>query len=120
MTLENLILLIVEDEFLIALDLQEIFLDAGITDIKIAASTNEALGILSRDSVTVAILDINLGSESSLEIALKLDQMKIPFLYHSGEAGYLDKEWPSAPVISKPALPGALISAVSELNKSIN
>jgi DNA-binding NtrC family response regulator len=115
MLLENQHILIVEDEFLIALDLEETVREAGAQPVGPVGTVREALALLEQQTVSGAILDINLGSELSTAIAEQLQQRKVPFIYHTGQSDLLaDPAWPKAPVVSKPAMPAGLVAALAE------
>lgn len=115
MCLEGQHVLIVEDEFLIAMDLAETVRDAGAEVVGPAASVSESLRLLSSQQVTVAVLDINLGAELSLIVAERLSQDQIPFVYYSGQVSMLGAyDWPEAPIISKPAIPSVFVAAIAE------
>ncbi len=114
MDLKNHRILIVEDDLLIALDLAETVREAGAEVVGPAASVDEALELLSSQQITVAILDINLGKELSLEVAQRLRRERIPFIYHSGQIARLNApDWPEAPIISKPSIPATFIAAIA-------
>ena len=116
MPLSSQNILIVEDEFLIALDLSEIVLEAGASVAGPAISVNEALEILESTPITAAILDINLGNTLSVDVAKKLHKDRIPFVYHTGQTDILESiEWPKAPIVSKPATPTKLIATITGL-----
>ena len=118
MDLENQLILIVEDDFLIAMDLAETFREAGAEVVGPAASVNEALELLSRHQISVAVLDVNLGKELSLAVAERLTRDHIPFVYHSGQIPLSGaSDWPVAPIISKPAIPTVLTAAVADAAK---
>lgn len=95
--------LIVEDDPIIGLDISEILLAAGARPIgpcRNVASALKAIG----DLPDAALLDINLGSETSESVALRLAEMAIPFITLSGQldTGGLDDQYANAPRISKP------------------
>ncbi len=118
MDLKNYRILIVEDDFLIAMDLAETVREAGAEVVGPAASVDEALELLSSHQITVAILDINLGKYLSLKVAQTLHREQIPFIYHSGQIARLNApEWPEAPIISKPAIPTVLTAAIADTVK---
>ena len=71
-TLRELPVLLVEDQMLIAMDVEMMLSEAGLTNIAIAASTADAIRRLKSNRPVVAILDVNLGSETSLEVAAEL------------------------------------------------
>ncbi|WP_323775781.1 response regulator [Leisingera sp.] len=115
MDLENQLVLIVEDDFLIAMDLAETVREAGAEVAGPAASVNEALDLLSSRRITVAVLDVNLGKEQSLAVAERLTGDQIPFVYHTGRKSLLGtSSWPEAPVISKPAIPSVFVAMIAD------
>jgi DNA-binding response OmpR family regulator len=108
-------ILIVEDEGLIALDMESVLIDAGCDVVGIAGSVKKALKILDEKGCDAAILDANLGNEDTTPIAEALRARQIPFLIVSGYerpriAGNM-------PFLSKPYAPAALVSAVERLTK---
>ena len=85
--------LIVEDELLIADNLEDILLEAGYAVVGIAVSVQEAQELLVDHQPDVVLLDIYLkGGETSLEFARTLRAQHIPFIYISANAneGVLD------------------------------
>ncbi|GAB3791115.1 hypothetical protein GCM10028818_61950 [Spirosoma horti] len=79
--------LIVEDESLIAGNLQEILEDADYLVVGIADSVAEAFSFLQQDPPDIVLLDIYLkGQETSLELARYLQTHHIPFIYISANA----------------------------------
>lgn len=80
--------LIVEDEALPAMELASLLSDAGFDVVGPAASVRTALRCLEESAgCDAALLDVNLGSETSEPIARKLIAAKIPFLAISGYSG---------------------------------
>src|SRR5690242_4311226 len=75
--------LVVEDEFLILLDIQHILEAAGaqVTAVSRLAEAQTALGSNAFDAV---LLDLKLDKETSLQLAAKLAAQKIPFLFMTG------------------------------------
>jgi DNA-binding response OmpR family regulator len=71
--------LIVEDEFLIAMDLQAMLEDHGWRVLGPAANVRDALRVLADELPTVALLDVNLGNELVTEVAVKLKANDVPF-----------------------------------------
>ncbi|QDK77535.1 response regulator [Spirosoma sp. KCTC 42546] len=79
--------LIVEDELLIADNLEDILLDAGYTVVGIAVSVQEAQDLLADHQPDLVLLDIYLkGGETSLDFARTLRAQHIPFIYISANA----------------------------------
>lgn len=84
--------LIAEDEFLIATDLEETLSDAGAIIIGPAASLSSAMRFLDEFSgIDAAVLDMNLAGELCYPIADKLLMSATPFVICTG---YEDAELP--------------------------
>ncbi len=114
-SLTSVSILIVEDEVLIALDLSHTFRAAGAEIVGPAGTADDALTLLSERQIDAAVVDVNLGEGDSLPIVHALARTGIPFLYYTGHEAPASLGWPRAKVIKKPALPSALVAAVSEL-----
>jgi CheY-like chemotaxis protein len=113
--LKGLRVLVVEDEFLIALDIDRILETAGAKQVLPAGRVDEALRILSEsDAVDAAVLDLKLDKESTLPIAEKLQALGIPFVFLTGspEAAQT-RGFPRAPVVAKPFDSTMLIAGLS-------
>jgi two-component sensor histidine kinase/CheY-like chemotaxis protein len=114
--LNDLELLLVEDQMLIAADVEAMLADYGIAKVTTTPSTADAFRKLKNFTPDVAILDVNLGSDTSLPIAEELIRRDVPFIFATG---YSDKSIiPStftAPVVRKPYEAAALIGAVTKV-----
>ena len=77
-------LLVVEDEFVIALDLQNLLEAAGHEVVGLAATIPDALSMIETIAIDGAVLDINLRGERVTEVADLLTRKAIPFLFVSG------------------------------------
>jgi len=78
-------ILIVEDDPFIAMDLQDTFEEAGYTVLGPVAAVAPGLQIISQTQPDVAMLDYNLGRETSIPIAQKLDAASVPYIFLSGQ-----------------------------------
>lgn len=96
--------LLVEDSMLIALDIEDALKALGARRVITAASVRHARDAIATGQVDFAILDINLGSDSSLSIAEQLRGLDIPFVFASGygEQAQLTPDFAGEEVISKP------------------
>src|SRR6516165_7200455 len=95
--------LIVEDEFFIALDIGQQLADEGFEVVGPAPSVSKALGLVAEPGCDVAILDVNLGGETSEAVAHKLQESHKPFVVLSGYSTEDKLPWfGSAPVLPKP------------------
>jgi DNA-binding response OmpR family regulator len=112
-------LLVVEDEFLIQLDIQRILEDAGAQVIVTAGHVADAIGALAKAersgvAFDAAVLDLKLERESSAPVAQKLTTAGVPFVLLTGAPGSADEipQFDSAPVIGKPFNADALLAAL--------
>lgn len=76
-------ILIVEDEALIALDLQQSIEEMGYETVT-ALSVSEAFSVLETSPVNFAVLDYRVGNADTGEIAERLIAKRIPFVVCSG------------------------------------
>ena len=76
--------LIVEDDPIIALDLEDTILGFGVTTIRTAGSVAKALDMIADRAPDFALLDVGLIREKSFAIAERLDALKIPFAFVTG------------------------------------
>lgn len=82
--LARLKILLVEDEFLIAMQLEGVLLAAGYDVLGPAATVRKALRILSEERPAAAILDVNLGDETAFAVADALAERAVPFIFCTG------------------------------------
>lgn len=106
-------ILVVEDESLIAMDFSQTLSEAGYTVIGPAKSVARALALLAQFGCDAAVLDINLGGETSEPVARELINLGTPFITTSG---YSREQQPkimqSAPLLGKPVSLAVLIAEV--------
>ncbi|TFF21995.1 hybrid sensor histidine kinase/response regulator [Jiella endophytica] len=76
--------LIVEDNMIISLDAEQMLLDNGAARVLTATNVAEARRIVESEAVDVALLDVNLGSETSFALVPLLDEKNIPFVFVTG------------------------------------
>lgn len=109
--------LIVEDQMLIAMHLEQILYEAGVKTIVTAASCTDAMHRLQDFAPGIAILDVNLGTETSEQIADELVARKIPFVFATGygEGGIIPSRFAHVPVVRKPYQSTAIIAQVTQL-----
>lgn len=109
--------LVLEDEFLIALDLEELLQGAGAEILAVSRIEKALEALRSKGPWDFAILDRHLGSTTSASVAAASAEMKIPYLFLTGSrsGGGAAAPMPDAPVIEKPYQPGELLAAVRKL-----
>ena len=108
---------VVDDEFLIALDIQQILERAGAAHVVSVASAAEAVALLGREpKFDVAVLDVKLGDpeRNGLDVAVLLQTQGTPFVFLTGMRvdDVHAKIFPNAPVIEKPYDAAGLLRAV--------
>ena len=109
--------LLVEDDFIILMELQSVLTDAGAVIVGACQSLQDALAKAERDDITIAILDIRLERQTSAPIARKLARRGIPFIFYTGqvETEPIRAEWPACRIVSKPAPARAIVAAAAAL-----
>lgn len=75
--------LIVEDEFLIAMETEAVLTESGYAVVGTAASVEKALRLLETMRPDVAILDVNLRGHSVSPVAARLMTLSVPFVLAS-------------------------------------
>src|SRR4051812_2095049 len=77
-------ILIVEDEFIVANDLRIMLIKAGYIVCGTASSVEQARKLIQQKKPEWVLLDISLkGDLTGIDLALELNEQKIPFLYIS-------------------------------------
>lgn len=94
--------LVVEDEVLIAMDLELALRSAGV-DVEQAARLEEGLQKIQNSNFDAAILDVNLNGKRSDELAAALRSRKIPFAFSTGYGvESLPVAYQDVPLLMKP------------------
>jgi len=112
-------ILVVEDDFIISIELESTLLDAGAESVGVCRTVKDAILRADNDGFSAAILDFRLGRETVLPLARLLTQRGIPFVFYTGQVD-LDSvrvEWPQCRIISKPAQSRMIVRAIVEALK---
>jgi light-regulated signal transduction histidine kinase (bacteriophytochrome) len=114
-SLAGLNMLVVEDQFVVALEMEDLLLKLGAETVEVAATPANALAAIRRQKPDVALLDVNLGGSSSIEVARTLIGAGVPVLFTTGYAdnAHIPPELQAVPVLRKPYT-SALLSAALE------
>ncbi|WP_316014447.1 HWE histidine kinase domain-containing protein [Roseobacter sp. HKCCA0434] len=110
--------LLVEDNMIIGLDAEDILRDLGAQDVQLVASNTAALELLDRREFDMAMLDVNLGTETSRLTAERLVEMGIPFIFATGYGetiGLTDVSEKPVPVVQKPFSNDSIGRAIAKL-----
>lgn len=109
--------LVLDDEFLIALDIQQMLESLGAGGVVCVSSAHEALkAIGAAPKFDHAVLDYRLtGTTSSLDVADALVKAGIPFVFLTGMCGdkQIQRKYPDTPVVEKPYDTKLLIDAIT-------
>ncbi|CAN7618716.1 hypothetical protein [Devosia sp. LjRoot3] len=104
--------LVVEDDYLLATQMQDFLSAFGCEEVITASRVNTALHAVNV-GVRFAVLDVSLGGEPCDHIARRLSADVIPFIYVSGYQQEHHPELPLAPWVAKPAIERNLLEAIS-------
>lgn len=95
--------LVVEDNALIALDLEEILKDGGCQVIGPSGTVREAMSIVDQESIDIAFIDFILEDGVANSLAAFLNERRIPFAICTGRCeDELGMHFPSTPILGKP------------------
>lgn len=88
--------LVVEDDFLIGLELSAILSDAGAEVVGPLSTVQSALHAAHDGTLSAAILDVRLGNQTVVPVARQLSDQHVPFFFYTGQskADPLQAEWP--------------------------
>ena len=116
--------LIIEDEFLIALDLEATMFELGFDVCALAPSARKARSLAMDDQPDVALVDVCLeGGREGIEIGRWLKEVcdvPIVFVTANRDAETLERihhQVPTAPVLSKPVFRRQLADAIATVTK---
>ncbi len=108
-------ILVVEEEPLVALQLEEQLHRAGARVVG-ARELREALHMAEHPALSAAVVNLRLGSDNTNRVCRRLAQLGVPFIFHTRyDAAEALRRWPDAPVVSKPADSHAVVNSVAEL-----
>ncbi len=105
--------LIVEDDPIIALDMEDRILGFGVAAVHTAGSVLDALAMISERAPDFALLDVGLTRELSFAVAEELERRMIPFAFVTGYDGdRVPAAFARRPRLSKPCPSDALIAVL--------
>jgi CheY-like chemotaxis protein len=114
--LDGLRVLVMEDEALIAEQIQWFLEDAGMVVVGPLGNLPDALAAAASSEFDLALVDINLGGHDSYPVADKLVERGIPLILMSG---YTSAQLPAAyaayPSLAKPFDPQALLDLIEQV-----
>ncbi|MDB5693067.1 MAG: CheY-like receiver [Alphaproteobacteria bacterium] len=109
-------ILIVEDEMLVAMNIEDMLLELGHEVAGIASRLEPALALAREGGFDVAMLDVNLAGDRSFPVADLLIARGIPFVFATGYGPEgIDAEYRDQPVLQKPFRARDLAAALEAL-----
>lgn len=103
--LRNRDILVVEDDYFIATHLSDLLRTHGARPLGPVSSVGQALAIIEGQTVSAAILDVNLAGEPVYDVADALIARGIPFAFTSGYGrGALPDRFRDMPLLVKPCV----------------
>jgi CheY-like chemotaxis protein len=108
-------ILIVEDEMLVAMNIEDMLLDLGHEVAGLAGRLEPALALAREADIDVAMLDVNLAGEQSFPVADALIVRGVPFLFATGYGlKGIPERYRDRPVLQKPFRAGDLSQALRQ------
>lgn len=109
--------LVVEDDMIIAMEAEHLLREAGFADCHVAGSVRRALALLAERDIAFALLDIDLGGETSEEVAAALQARSTPFVFASGYGEYPEfrDSFGDVPIVAKPYVGEDISAALARI-----
>src|SRR6185437_12014176 len=96
---------------------EDMLRQAGARDVATAADVAQALAIIEKGGIELALLDVNLGEENSTPVADVLAARGIPFLFATGYGEAPQGRYAGSPVVNKPYHTDQLVQAFAAMVK---
>ncbi|MCB2068085.1 MAG: response regulator [Erythrobacter sp.] len=111
--------MVVEDEFIIALDLSETVRDMGFRVEGPFADKRQAFTAIDRHMPDFAILDVMTADGEVFPLADVLAEAGVPLIFHSGHVRpeEIARRYPGALACSKPCPPSQLMAIIAAANE---
>jgi len=109
--------LVVDDEFLVAMGLEDNLRSLGYVVVGPVGTLAGAMAAAAHEHVDAAILDVNLAGEAVYPAAAILAERGIPFIFCSGYtgSGRMPPEFAGTPRVAKPYTSRVIADALAEL-----
>ncbi len=111
-------ILLIEDDFFIGFELAQFLTSLGADVAGPFATTQSGREAMNSGEIDGALLDVNLGRETSLPLARELHAAGVPFLFvtaYAEEDGLFEGELKSAPRLGKPVARAVLRRRAAEI-----
>jgi CheY-like chemotaxis protein len=107
-------ILVVEDEFLVAMASADLLTDSGCIVAGPVSSVKQGMQLIEQEAIDGAILDINLRGEMVFPLADALAERSIPFVYVTGYGKLLRACNHGRPILQKPYSNQQLLKIIGE------
>src|SRR5437762_820968 len=109
-------ILIVEDEYMLASDLAGFLEERGAAIVGPVGSVSEALALAKRESIDVAVLDVNLREERVYPVADALIEQCVPIVFATGyDELLMHRSYIGLPRCQKPIDKASLLQVLQTL-----
>ena len=96
-------ILVVEDEMLVAMNIEDMLLELGHEVAGLTSRLGPALALARESRFDAAMLDVNLAGEPSFAVADLLIERGVPFLFATGYGRQgIDERYRDYPLLQKP------------------
>lgn len=112
--------LLVEDQALIAIDTEDTLRKLGAERVRLASTAGEALDEIAAAMPDCAVLDFNLGDETSADVAAALEAASVPFVFVTGygDTVMIPQRFASVPVARKPVSATSLAEQIGDARRA--
>lgn len=119
--LDGMSILLVEDNLIIAMDGEDIFLQLGARHVALAPSVSRALAAIERQDFDLAVLDVHLGEETSISVAERLAAKGTPLILATGYGEGVSQAYGTlgANLLQKPYTIESVANALSRIVPSV-
>lgn len=109
--------MIVEDELLVAMELESLLEEQGCDVVGPAPTVDRALALVDRERLDAAILDVNLDGQTAAPVAAELNARGVPFVLATGygAAQAHQPELRNVPLLDKPVNQETLVRTLARI-----
>lgn len=106
--------LLLEDNYIIALDTEDMLMGLGVGAVRTVNSLNQALEEIAAQLPDFAFLDVNVGDDKSFGVAERLHEKGVPFAFATGyrDGVAFPHAFALVPIVTKPYTPDGLREAL--------
>ena len=107
--------MVVEDEMLVAMELETLLEEQGCAVMGPAPTADRALALIDQELPDAAVLDVNLNGQTAMPVVTALRAQGVPFVLATGYGNSLQPELKDAPRVDKPVNHEQLVRALAHL-----